>query len=218
MAGLVSTPIIFAVLEFDHVIFAVRDFDVAADRIEREHGLGSVRGGSHSGQGTGNRIIPLGSAYVELMAVVDEEEAAGSLLGRWVLEQVRNGDHPAALCLRTDDIASLSKRLGLEPMAMSRLRPDGQELAWRLAGLTRMFDDGFPFFIEWRADREDLPGLMPAAHTVEVEGISWVEIGGSVCEIDEWLGPHRLDLRVSDGSIGVLRVGIGSGAGELILE
>jgi len=206
------------VLEVDHVIFTVRDFDVAADRIERELGLGSVQGGSHPGHGTGNRIIPLGSAYLELMAVVDEEEAVGSPLGRWVMEQARDGDQPAALCLRTDDIASLSRRLGLEPMAMSRLRPDGQELAWRLAGLTRMFDDGFPFFIEWRADGEGYPGLMPAAHTVEVEGISWVEIGGSAGEIDHWLGPHRLDLRVSDGSIGVVRVGIRTGAGELILE
>ncbi len=204
-------------LEFDHVIFTVGDFDAAADRIQREHGLGSVPGGFHPGHGTGNRIIPLGSAYLELMAVVDEAEAIGSPLGRWVMEQARNGDHPAALCLRTDDIAGPSRRLGLEPMAMSRLTPDGQELAWRVAGLTRMFDDGFPFFIEW-ADRKALPGRMRAAHAVDVEGISWVEIGGSVGEIDDWLGPHRLDLRVADGSIGVLGVGIGTGAGELILE
>src|SRR5687767_15772991 len=52
-------------------LFRSRDF-------EARHGLASVDGGRHRDFGTANRIIPLGSTYLELVAVVDPGAAARS--------------------------------------------------------------------------------------------------------------------------------------------
>src|SRR5262245_6695165 len=88
-AGIASArPYRVGVLALDHVIVVVADLDSAAGRLYREHGLASVAGGRHAGHGTGNRIVPLGSTYIELMAVVDPDEAASSPVGSWVGQRV----------------------------------------------------------------------------------------------------------------------------------
>ena len=204
-------------LAFDHVIITVKDFDAAADRIYAEHRLASVTGGVHPGHGTGNRVIPLGRDYVELMAVVDDDEAAQSPLGHWVKERVAHGDNPGALCLRTDEIEGIAERLDLELLEMSRRRPDGGVLRWRLAGLDAALSDGLPFFIEWLMAPDDHPGQAAAAHATPPVGIDWVEIGADHDEIEAWLGPHDLALRVVDTGSGVQRVGIRTERGVIAL-
>src|SRR4051812_50103678 len=81
-------------MRVDHVIWATAALDAAAERMEREHGLAATGGGAHDGMGTHNRIVPLGRGYLELLAVRDAAEAAGSPLGRAVtarLERVGEG-------------------------------------------------------------------------------------------------------------------------------
>ncbi len=97
-------------LAVDHVIVVVHDLDAAARRYDKQLGLGSVAGGRHAEHGTGNRIVPLGDSYIELMAVVDRDEAASSSLGSWV--ERRLGEAPVALCLRTDDIEAAAESTG----------------------------------------------------------------------------------------------------------
>src|SRR4029453_4960474 len=83
-----SNPVAFGgggrMLRLDHVVLAVRDLDAPGTRILNELGLGSLPGGRHPGWGTGNRIVPLGYEYVELLAVVDPMEAESSPEGRWI--------------------------------------------------------------------------------------------------------------------------------------
>lgn len=205
-------------LEIDHVIITVSDLDAAAERIRRSHGLASVLGGRHEGHGTGNRIIPLGGTYIELMAVVDEPEAMTSPLGSWVARRTADGDHPAAVCLRTDDISSIGDDLGYEPLAMSRRRPDGTEIAWLLAGMDRMIDDGSPFFIEWHIDPSDHPGAMDAPHEIGVTGIAWVEMGDAGSGLAAMPGGSAVDVRLAPGPPrGVHRVAVGTTTGEITL-
>src|SRR6185436_11308739 len=71
-------------VELDHVLIAVTDLEAAARDFESRHGLASVDGGRHRDFGTANRIIPLGSTYLELVAVVDPGAAAASSFGWWV--------------------------------------------------------------------------------------------------------------------------------------
>ena len=81
---------------------------------------------------------PSGNSYIELMAVVDRDEAASSPLGSWVDTSARRvGETPAALCLRTDDIEGTARRTGSQPLFMCRTRPDGVRLEWHLVGLGR---------------------------------------------------------------------------------
>lgn len=206
-------------VELDHVIVAVRDLGAAAARFERDYGLVSLEGGRHRGLGTGNRIVPLGRSYVELMAVVDEDEAQGSTLADWVSATCADGDRLGALCLRTDDVASVAQRLGTPPLAMGRVRPDGSELRWELAGLEQtLADPSLPFFIQWHVPVDELPGATPAQHPSGASGIVWVEMGGDAQKLSERVGESLPQLRAAGGGDGVRRVGIATPDGELVLD
>lgn len=203
-------------IEFDHVIVAVRDLAAAAERFERDYGLCSVEGGRHRGLGTGNRIVPLGTSYVELMAVVDETEP--SPLADWVRRTSADGDRLGALCLRTDDADGIAARLGTPAVEMSRLRPDGTELRWKLAGLEQMLESGLPFFIQWFADPPEQPGATRVDHCVGAHGIEWVELAIDEQTLHERVGETALDIRAAGGTGGVLRAGIAGDEGTFVLR
>jgi hypothetical protein len=206
------------VLAVDHVIVGVHDLDAAAGRFNDQYGLASVEGGRHPGHGTGNRIVPLGRDYIELMAVVDGDEASSSPLGSWLTRRLAEvGEGPAALCLRTDDIAAVARRAGREPLPMSRTRPDGVELTWHLVALDAALSDGLPFFIQWHVDEADHPGRERVEHGCNAVGIDWVELGGDRDRLEAWLGPQELPLRLVDGVAGPRRVAVAVADGEDIL-
>jgi hypothetical protein len=198
-------------IEIDHAIVVVDDLASAADRFLSIYGLASIPGGRHPGHGTGNRIVPLGDSYLELMAVVDPGEAAISPLGRWAGHAAVRGDGIAAICLRTDSIADVGRHLGEEPMAMARDTPTGARLAWRLVGLSAMLQHGHPFFIQW--DTPGHPGSDVAPHRVDVSGIVSVRLGPVPPVIHTLLEP--IDEIELDGSGLAARIGIGGGAVEI---
>lgn len=206
-------------IELDHVIVAVRDLAAAAERFERDHGLASVEGGRHRGLGTANRIVPLGSSYVELMAIVDEDEAQGGALAEWVRRTCADGDRLGALCLRTDDVSSIATRLGTNPFPMERLKPDGSELRWELAGLEQtLADPRLPFFIQWHADAGELPGATPVEHPSGATAIAWVEVACDEQTLRDRVGQPPEELRTVEGAAGVTRVGITTPSGEIVLD
>src|SRR4051794_41943610 len=95
----------------DHVIWATADLDAAAQRMEREHGLAATGGGAHDGMGTHNRIVPLGGGYLELLAVRDAAEAAGSPLGRAVTARLeRVGEGLMGWAVAVDDVEAVAHR------------------------------------------------------------------------------------------------------------
>ena len=71
-------------MQLDHALIAVHDLVPAARELRAHHGLTSIGGGRHPGWGAANRIVPLGDTYLELIAIVDEDDAAASAFGRWV--------------------------------------------------------------------------------------------------------------------------------------
>ena len=209
-------------LAIDHVILATADMAATAARLQRDHGVASLPGGRHEGHGTGNRIVPLGDAYIEIMGIVDEAEAAASPMGGWLREQTAQGDRLAALCLRTDGpgLDATATRLGLRPLPMSRDAPGGLALSWRLAGLGEaMADPSRPFFIDWQVPPEQHPARGVAAHRVEPAGFAWVELAGDVDAIRGWLGGEVSGVRVSDAPERRVRAAVTlAGGGELLLE
>lgn len=203
----------------DHVVYAVRDLDAAAERFRREYGLGSVTGGRHAGWGTGNLIVPLGDQYVELISVVDPEEATGTVFGRAMLAFLEGGDRPWTVVCRTDELDQIAARLDLEVSEGSRTRPDGQVIAWRGAGLDdprRTLDR--PFFIEWTLSAPvTYPGRTAADHGIEPLGISWVEVSGDAEELRAWLGDVELPLRVVAGPPSVRSFAVATSRGDVVV-
>lgn len=173
-------------LELDHLIVCVADLDAAAELFEDRFGVRAVGGGRHLGHGTENRIIPLGSNYIELLAVSDVAEAASSDFGQWAADQTHGAD-ANAVCLRTDDLDAVCDRLGLETSSMSRATPAGQLLEWRIAGLEQALPQVMPFFIQWNISPESHPGRASVTHPAgEAKLTSVAILGDHVDDLSNW--------------------------------
>lgn len=193
-------------MRIDHVLYAVSDLDAGAARVEEKLGLAALPGGQHPAWGTANRIVQLGPDYLELVGVVDEGTAARSDFGRLVLGA---GDGLIGWAVATEDIDAVAGRLKLAVEPGSRTRPDGLELAWRLAGVTEALRSGgtLPFFIQWDGAEELHPGGDPGAPA----GISWVEVAGDADALREWLGAAELPVRFTAQGSGITAAGIREG-------
>src|SRR5437660_1356671 len=73
------TPGYGAAVRIDHLILAVDDLDAAAVQLTERTGLAVVPGGVHPAWGTRNVIVPLGGAYLELVAVEHPEVAESTV-------------------------------------------------------------------------------------------------------------------------------------------
>lgn len=208
-------------LWIDHVIYAVDDLDAAGAVLFDREGLASVPGGRHEGWGTANRIVPLGESYLELITVVDVDEAERSEFGRAVRRALTE-DHPlVGWVIATDDIDGVAKRLDLDAERRSRETADGAELSWRVAGLDRAMNAGaLPFFVHWDVPAEQHPGAAEVRHETDPRGIAWVEVcTDEPDELREWVGDtDDLPLRITDGDPALAAAAIETGGGEIVLR
>jgi hypothetical protein len=206
------------VLRIDHPVRAVADLERAAERWRRDLGLDSAPGGRHAGWGTANRIVPLGDAYVELIAVADPEAASASAFGSAVAEAAGQGERWLTFAAAADDLDAVAARLGLEVTEGSRERPDGTTLRWRSAGLEDpRREPWMPFFIAWEVPPDLHPGRARGGQGIRAGGIAWIEVGGDAGRLDEWLGGTELPVRVVDGPAGIRAVAVVAAGGELVI-
>jgi hypothetical protein len=180
-------------LRVDHVVLGVADLDTTAQRLAAL-GLPSEAGGRHPTWGTENRIVPLRGCYLELLAGPPVEALLDGDGERWL-----------GWMVRTDDIEAEAARLGLDVVAMTRERPDGVELRWRLAG--NGFPSPVPTFIQW-----DTP-WDPGGDT----GLVAVELAVDADLLREWVDGADLPVRVvhDGGPPGVRAVEL---EGPLVLQ
>jgi len=192
----------------DHLLVATADLDAAADAAEGL-GLPVAAGGRHPGWGTANRIVPLGDAYLELVAVVDPAEAATSGFGSWVAAAPPG---PMGWAVRPGDLATTAGRLGLDRVPGSRAAADGRTLRWRTAGVERAAMEPFlPFFIAWEPGTP-FPGAAGAG--IEVER---VDLRGDADRLAAWLSGAVLPLRVRPGPAAVERIVLRAAAGQVTI-
>jgi hypothetical protein len=198
-------------VHLDHVLFAVAR--ASAPHLPRQYGLEPYEGGRHPGWGTANWIVPLGEAYVELVAVVDEGEARGSAFGRWVAETVRAGGGPLGWAVRPDDLDASAARLGLAIADGSRTMPAGERIEWRSAGIEEAARRPWlPFLIEW-ADPASFPGKTASPDAAIVR----VELEGDADELSDWLDVHSLPIEVRPGAAGVTALVLEGASGVVTL-
>ncbi len=204
-------------LHIDHVIYAVMDVDIAAERLQREYGLGSLPGGVLQG-GTTNRIVPLAPpVFLELVGVADPTLPDGA----WLSETLAGRDRVLWWCLGVDDMDDTAERRGLPIQSAEMEMVDGPPRLFRTAGMPQY---PRPFFISFEMEPEALMRLREtryreAAHECEPGGFTFVEVGDSPEMLGAWLGDHDLSVRhVPDKPSGIHAVGIETARGEVVLR
>ena len=149
----------------DHVVILVADLDAAIEDCTRL-GFTAVPGGRHR-VATHNALIGFqDGAYLELIAFWEDD-----LTHRW-RRFLALGGGLVDYCMRTDDLAgdvAALRAMGIamsEDFPMSRLRPDGYRIEWKLA-LAPETQGVTPFLIEDITPREErLPGRTEQANGV----------------------------------------------------
>ncbi len=185
-------------------IVLVADLVTARSRM-RSLGLTALDGGRHPGRGTANLIVPFGRQYLELLAVVDEDEARSSPHGRAVADAWwRRGPGLARWSVEPADIDAVGRRLGYPVEQRQRLLPDGRVVRWRSVGVDAAWSEPWlAAFMAW-----DDPGLHPARmeahHPCGATGFARLDVESPDPDaLRGWLGGEPPDeVHVSPGSVG----------------
>jgi hypothetical protein len=139
----------------DHIVYGVLDLEAGTAGLKRRLGMRAYAGGRHPGRGTHNALLGLGGqAYLEVIARdPDQGPPAGPL--PFALEGLTE-PRLVGWAIRVhgiDDFVERARTAGYDPgevREMSRVRPDGVRLVWRLAQ-DPPAGPGFPlpFVIDW---------------------------------------------------------------------
>jgi hypothetical protein len=141
----------------DHLVYASDDLPRASAAVADLLGVTPTAGGHHVGHGTYNELLALGGpTYLEVIGP-DPEQPAPDGPRPFGIDGLL---HPAlvAWCVRPSrplaEIVDEARAAGIElgdVTAMSRRRPDGVLLKWKLTfpQLTGRFGMALPFMIDW---------------------------------------------------------------------
>jgi hypothetical protein len=205
----------------DHVLLPVADLEEGARRLRERHGLQAIPGGRHPKVGTANMIVPLGRQYLELIAIVDSQEAATSRLGKRIAPALDQGRMFVDWAVRTRDLDGMRRKLlaagwDLPPVKEgSRSRPDGQVLHWRTqdvnTGASRI---AVPFVIEWDVPPGLHPGEAAAEHPSGATALRRVVIGAR----DPARVREQLQLMLGDSDLYEVHTAASDGVEELVLD
>jgi hypothetical protein len=205
-------------LAIDHVLLATSDRAAASRALRDGFGLESVEGGHHPNWGTANWIVPVGDAYLELVAVTNERVAERSPFGRWVASARPVVLQPIGWAVRTTSLDAVAKQHELSVNVGSRTAPSGQVLTWRLAGVERAAAEPLlPFFIEWGHGTPH-PSQALGADPNEAVEIARLELTGDPDRLREWLGDEGVPTSVDLGPPGVTRLVLSTPDGEVSID
>jgi hypothetical protein len=141
----------------DHLVHATPDLAATVADFTRRTGVAPVEGGVHTGLGTRNYLVGLGgTGYLEIIGPDPEQPAPpgprpfgvdGLDAPRTITWAISPPDLDAAV--------AAARARGYDPgavRAMSRRRPDGTLLEWRLTDGATAHPSGLvPFLIDWGA-------------------------------------------------------------------
>jgi hypothetical protein len=175
-------------MRIDHLVVAVRDLDTAMDAC-KALGFAVEKGGSHPGFGSHNAIIRFGLDYIELLAIENEAIARTAAPGSLAIVKYLEQNEWGMLGFMTaaadlDNCHERLNELGVQtppPWGMSRTRPDGRELAWKMllpgGGSWRK---AWPTVIDWAtADHERIHWDGLGEHPNGARALSNIRIGAS---------------------------------------
>lgn len=144
------------ITKLDHIMLGTPDLDAGTDIFERLTGAKLATGGSHPGFGTRNRLASLGpDLFLELIAPDPDQDIRGK--SRAESLAALTSMTLLTFAVQTDEIENMraqARKAGLEAgelLAMSRARPDGVRLDWRVCHFVHPdYRNLVPFAIDWQ--------------------------------------------------------------------
>lgn len=210
-------------IQLDHVIYGTSDLSAAAERFRTQFGLvANQEIGQHPG-GTANRCIAVGGTqYIELLTPHGD-----GAIGDWVRRRIANGDRWLMWAVTTEELDFEAARLGLEISEGRVTRENGTVGTWRSAGSThREVTRGrLPFWLCYDDPDQTRPQVWArlvaeSAHTTQVQGMAWLEVGSAPDELDHWLGgTAAIPVKaVNSAGSGLLRVAVATPERDVVIS
>jgi hypothetical protein len=190
--------------QLDHLVLATPDLAATVEDFARRTGVRPAPGGAHVGLGTRNFLVALGSSsYLEIIGPDPEQSAPDGPRPFTVDELASARTVTWAISPPDLDAAVESARArGYDPGSirpMSRRRPDGTLLEWRLTDGDTQHPSGLvPFLIDWGAS------VHPTASGLPVTPL--LELSASAPDPDEirpLLSAVDVELALSKGALGL---------------
>ena len=206
----------------DHLVYASNNLPGASAAVTHLLGVAPTPGGRHIGHGTYNELLALGGAtYLEVIRP-DPEQPEPDGPRPFGIDSL---SRPAlvAWCVRPtrpltgiiDEARAAGVELG-EVTSMSRRRPDGAVLEWKLTfpQLTGRFGMALPFMIDWATSSHPTDTLLSAVQLLELEVVH--PDSRALQAALELIGIAP-EVTIHEGVQPALRARIATGAGDITL-
>jgi len=185
------------VAAIDHLVFVSPDLDAGVAHLTELTGVAPVFGGAHPGRGTHNALLAFDDeTYFEVIGIDPNQPPPTGIRPFGLTESAPM--HLATFAVHPgpdesiDDVVALLCDAGFDPgpvLSMSRTRPDGMELHWRLTIAGDSSHHGtIPFVIDWG---DAMPS--PASSLPRMGSLADLLIGHPdrrVCGLVETLDPR----------------------------
>ncbi|QFU09345.1 hypothetical protein PARPLA_02311 [Rhodobacteraceae bacterium THAF1] len=147
-------------MKIDHLVVTCADLDTGTAAVSETLGVPLQTGGKHPLMGTHNRLLSLGDAYLEVIAI--DPDAPAPDRPRWFDLDNRSG--APALTNWVASAADMDRAVAEAPMGMGEVHDLSRgDLAWRMAippSGALPFDGVLPALLQWRGARAQ-DGLEP---------------------------------------------------------
>jgi hypothetical protein len=198
----------------DHVALLAKNADETAQELRSRYGLGLQRGAYLAIAGTRMHTVWLRPPqYLEFHTIEDRAVAESTKSGRTALAAEAGSSKFIGWAVLVEDVGAVSERLGIDIVDYTVPQEDGTLRGWRaVSGPSHL-----PFFIDYPNNGDRLGRMQAlyeaAAHTSAPTSFTQLTISGSQRELNDWLGPHDLPLRVVDGNRGLCEARIATATG-----
>lgn len=188
----------------DHLVFATPDLAATVAEFTRRTGVTPAAGGVHVGLGTRNYLVSLGgSRYLEILGPDPEQPEPADprpfgVDGLGAARTVTWAISPPDL----DAAVAAARATGYDPgpvRAMSRRRPDGALLEWRLTDGDTAHPSGLvPFLIDWGSSAHPTASDLPATPLLALSASA-----PDPDEIRPLLSAVGAELLLTEGPVGI---------------
>ncbi|MFI6404106.1 VOC family protein [Streptomyces sp. NPDC050548] len=188
----------------DHLVLATPELAATVADFTLRTGIAPVAGGAHVGLGTRNYLVSLGgSRYLEILGP-DPEQSEPSGPRPFGVDAL-SGARTVTWAISPPDLdaaVAAARAQGYDPgpvRAMSRRRPDGTLLEWRLTDGDTAHPSGLvPFLIDWSASPHPTASGLPVAPLLELAATA-----PAPDEIRPLLSAVGVELALTEGPVGL---------------